>query len=91
MVKKYHAKLRALEFGWMKFGNKKTALYSPGFVHPIDKDGKRKAQKITDDGYPTSAKYIFFDHSVNITEELKLAPEKAKLKKLNEKFKLNFE
>lgn len=74
----------------MKFQTFKNSKYYPGFIYPIDADGKQRAQKVKPDGYVTNVKNIFFDFHEELPEKLKHGIEKSALKRFNERFRLSF-
>lgn len=77
----------ALQFAWIKF--RAADKYRPGFIHPIDSDGKQRAQKVTSEGYVSDEKVTFDHFELNISESKKAVAQVKKLKALNKKFGFN--
>ncbi|KAJ6647775.1 hypothetical protein Bhyg_02998, partial [Pseudolycoriella hygida] len=90
IVRKRREDLLKLEFAWVKFGRAKKSLYFPAFIHPKDKDGVNRAQKISANGYVSNAKSEFFDSQKNIPEENKGTEQLRFLSKFNHNFSCSF-
>lgn len=82
--------MRKLKFGWMKFPTFKNDKFIPGFIHPPDKYGKRKAQWILGTGHPSSKKREYSEFNDNLPEDQKEPSENSALQMFNKKFVFDF-
>lgn len=79
-----------LKFTWMKFHTNKNDKFSPGFIHPLSKDGKLKAQWILANGNLSIKRKEYFEFDDELPEDKKEQSDKLALDKFNKKFRFDY-